>query len=163
MLLDCRYGFVGENDPVPHAPPPVVHDGLPDEGFHRSVLLFVRRQVEMAHGDVQRVIKNQFIVSNGTRKTHRAKLIVCLHEISAECGDVFRTKAVQSGTATRESRSRFRKRVRWFSSLMWLTGISRRCGRPAMHASGASCAALTYSVGDGLPSRNVDCAPQQRR
>src|SRR3977135_99358 len=113
MLLDFRYGFVGENDLVPHAPSPVVHDGLPDEGFHRSVLLFVRRQVEMAHGDSQRVIENQFIVSDGPRETHRAKLIVCLHEISAECGNVFRTKAVQSGTETRESRLRFRKRAPW--------------------------------------------------
>jgi hypothetical protein len=65
----------------------------------------------MAHDDIQRVIENQFIVSNGPRKTHRAKLIVCLHEISAECGDVFRTKAVQSGTETREARPRFRKRA----------------------------------------------------
>src|SRR5258707_1421506 len=29
MLLHFRYGFVGENDPVPHAPSPVVHDASP--------------------------------------------------------------------------------------------------------------------------------------
>jgi hypothetical protein len=33
---------------------------------------------------------------------------VCLHEISAECGNIFRTKSLQSGTETRESRPRFR-------------------------------------------------------
>ena len=41
ILLNFRNGFVGENDPVPHAPPPLCHDCFPRERYDAGILLFV--------------------------------------------------------------------------------------------------------------------------
>ncbi len=45
MLLDLRNGLVGEDDLVPHASPPLRHDGLAGEGFNGGVL---RRAISSA-------------------------------------------------------------------------------------------------------------------
>jgi hypothetical protein len=71
MLLDFRYGFVGKNGLVPHAPPPLRHDCLPGEG---RIRFLVMRQVKTAHGKTQRFIEDQLFISDRPRKAHRKSL-----------------------------------------------------------------------------------------
>src|SRR6266403_5952690 len=68
MLLDLRNGLVGEDDLVPHASPPLRHDGLAGEGFNGGVLRLVL--LEIAERDIQRFVEDQLIIGNRPRETH---------------------------------------------------------------------------------------------
>src|SRR5258706_12192666 len=70
MLLDLRNGLVGEDDLVPHASPPLRHDGLAGEGFNGGVLRLVLRLLEIAERDIQRFVEDQLIIGNRPRETH---------------------------------------------------------------------------------------------
>jgi hypothetical protein len=88
VLFHLSYGLVGENHRVPHPSSPLRHDRLAGEGFHASILLLVMRQVEITHGDVQRVIESRFAVGNGP-----GKLILHPRDISVEMDNACGTRA----------------------------------------------------------------------
>src|SRR5512132_3919346 len=87
MLLDLRNGLVGKDDPASHAASPLSHDGLAGKGFNGGVLLLVLRQVEIAQGNIQRVIERQLLVGDWPREAHGGRLRNCAESCRMETRD----------------------------------------------------------------------------
>jgi hypothetical protein len=69
-LFDFRDRLVGENALASHASSPILQDGLTGKRLHVGILFLARRQVEIAHGNIQRVIEDLIRFDHRPGKAH---------------------------------------------------------------------------------------------